>query len=502
MLHLRIFIFLLAGVPGYLSAQEVVLRTLPKPVTGFSAMGARSAYSGAGLGSAGMDRIDVYEAKDGFITRDLYHLTKFDFNGTRIWEGEFSEYFGIEDREAMYVLSDEKATYILQLKRNSVKATKTRVVHISPEGVFTEYKIDSDMNTFAGTEYMSMGAFIANGELKVMAPSGNVVSGRIPYRLYTLDRKGNRFTSRDLNLPHDAFEVEQVRKVNDLEVYLKRQYVWYKLGKNGDNVMLCKHYVKEVKKSNRPELVLQLLEMDVNGNIINNKSIDFQPTYGGEDREFVKPSIHWNEFDHSLSVLGMMEIDNRKINGLYLLKYDFPTGSLVYSREYPFVKILMPQIKPPIKVLYELPERANNYYNMSLPYGDVFISPQNGFIDVRILTFLGRKETSYFVTKFDQYGDHVQTSVVKFDASMGSFAITTPQPELYEVLWKDKKRPQVVSSEPSAMDLANQTAWNKTKEESYTWPLEAVKKLVKYNQATGVFSLITNTNPENTEPKR
>ena len=456
-------------------AQETPLLKLEEPIKGFNHGGTLSIYAKSGMGpniSSFPPRIEMVEGPDGVIVRGDFHIGKYDFEGRKKWEVSIEKEFGLQAQPYMKILTDEVSTYIIELQTQLEGSERVRITHISADGVKKEHVFLSDLNKFVidpKTNPMVVVPFLFKGELRILAESKDIAdSDKKPsYRLYTMDLKSSKLVSKDIELPVDKDD----------------EHSWGIAGRSGDNLILTKSYVKKTKK--QKDAVTQVLEMDPDGKVVNHRTLDFHPSEV-VDREFVVPSLFWNAEDKTIIAAGMMEIDKNKLNGLYLIKYDLATGKPLYREEHSFDKILKPEIKTNVKSHYSIPEQISNTYSLRLSESDVLITPKANTFEVRIITGFNSSHMDFFQVKFDSKGQHIQTGIVQYGAALMYYRNVVPQPEEYQLIWKDNQ-----AMSPSPWDAMNKLVSTENNERNYFVPLTKANKLVKYDQKTGAFSLVS-----------
>ncbi|MEJ1241856.1 hypothetical protein WBG78_27165 [Chryseolinea sp. T2] len=459
-------------------AQEVPLLKLDDPIKGFNRKGTWSIYAKSGSGpniSSLPPRIDVTEGTDGVIVRGDFHLAKYDFEGRKKWEVTMEKEFGLPAQPYMKILTDEIATYIIEVQTQLEFSERVRITHITNDGVKKEYAFHSDLNKFITDPKVKpavIAPYLVKGELKILAESkdfDNEDENTPPYRLYTMDLKSGKLISKDIVLPVDQDE--------------ENAHSWDFAGLLGNNAILTKSFIKRVKK--QEVAVVEVLEMDPEGRVINHRKLDFRPSEVA-DREFIVPSLFWNAEDRSIVAVGFMWPDKSKLNALYLIKYDYATGNPVYRQEHSFEKILKPEIKTDIKAHYSIPEYIYGVYSVALDPEDVLISSKTNTLEVRIITAYNFGGMNFFQVKFDNNGQHIQTAIAQYGADLTYYRSVVPQPEEYQLVWKDR---QINST--SSWDLINMQVSGGKSDASYFVPLNRTNKVVKYDQEKGSFWMIS-----------
>lgn len=455
-------------------AQDIPLLKLEEPIKGFNHGGSLSIYAKSGMGpniSSLPPRIEMVEGPDGIIVRGDFHMAKYDFDGRKKWEVAMDKEFGLQALPLMRIVTDEVSTYIIELQTQLESSERVRITHISADGVKKEYTFLSDLNKFvvdpkANPQVVT--PYLLKGELRILAESEHIGDGdkKPPYRLYSMDLKSGKLLSKDIELPVDKDD----------------EHSWHMAGRSGDNVILTKSYVKKTKK--QKDAVTQVLEMDPDGRVVNHRTLDFHPSEV-IDREFVVPSLFWNAEEKSIVAVGLMEIDKNKLNGLYLIKYDFATGKPVYRQEYSFDKILKPEIKTNIKSHYSIPEQISNTYSLVLSNTDVLVTPKANAFEVRIITAFNSSHMDFFQVKFDNKGQHIQTGIVQYGAALMYYRNVVPQPEAYQLIRKDKP------ASPSPWDVMNKQVSTGKDDRNYFVALGSANKVVRYDQKTGSFWLVS-----------
>ncbi len=376
------------------------------------------------------------------------------------------------------VVSDDKATYILEVKRKSKE--RASVIHITPNGEAKQLSYEIDIN-----DNMEFESFIANGKLCVLGKDIDKKKGSVNYKYYYISSADDKLASATINLPSNDYEFEKIKKEDS------GSYYWRYLSNNGDNAILVKAYFKKIPGSKKSSFVCDLVEVDMQGNISANKSISFEPKLAGDDREFVDPYIVFNKADHSVYFAGFMEIDSHKINGLYLLKYDYTSAQLTYNKEFAFDELLKPEIKKNTDVHYSIPEKVSQFYPLKIRSDDVFIDNVNNFINLRIITDYGFDKTTFFEVAFDKYGDHISTAVTNFSSFINYYGSYLPNSSGYQQVWADKTRPHVTGAKSDPLSYIFKRPVEK-KSDLFWIPVSTPKinSVIKYNSDTKSFAVI------------
>lgn len=376
------------------------------------------------------------------------------------------------------VESDDKATYVLEIKKKSKE--KASVIHITPDGKAKQQSYEIDIN-----DNMDFVSFIANGKLCVLGKNIDKSTGKVVYKYYYINPADDKLTSKTLNLPADNYEFEQIKKDQ------AGNYFWQHLGNRGDKAILVKAYFKKKPGTKKYSFVCSLTEVDMEGNISEPKSISFEPKLAGDDREFVEPRIAFNNADGGVYFVGYMEIDSRKINGLYLLKYDYTTGQLIYNKEFAFNDLMKPDVKKNAGVHYSIPENVNQYYPLQIRKEDVFLDNVNNFVNLRIITDYGFNNTTFFEVTFDKYGDHIRTGVSQFPAFINFYRNYLLNPSGYQSVWTDKSRPHVTAAKPEPLQYIFKQPAEK-KSDFYWVPVSSPKgnSVIRYDNDANSFTAI------------
>jgi hypothetical protein len=415
---------------------------------------------------------------DGVVIMAGDEVYKYDANFKLVFKSDISNMLKFPELTTYTSIdSDDKATYILEVKKNSKE--KASVIHINQKGEARQesYLIDIADNL----EYST---FIANGKLCILGKDIDKKKDKVVYKFYYINPTDNKLTSKIIDLPTDSYEYEKIRKNTD------RNHFWRVLGNQGDKVILIKYYFKEIEHEKKKKtFVCQLAEVDMQGNVTEGKTIDFQPKLAGDDREFVRPLIIFNNADASVYIVGYMEIDKNKINGLYLLKYDYLSGQLIYTKEHAFKEFMKPDVKKNAKVHYNIPEHVDQYYPLEIRYPDVLIDKVNNFLNLRIITDFGFNNTTFFDVSFDKYGDPIKVGVSEYDGFLNYYGYYVLTPTGYQLVWADKSKPYVVSAKPGPWDFIDSKAQDK-KSKLYWVPFSTTQgnRVVKYDSDDRIFT--------------
>jgi hypothetical protein len=405
-------------------------------------------------------------------------LYKYDANFNLVFKSDISNLLKFPDLTTYTMIqSDDKATYILEVKRNSKE--KVSVVHINQKGEPKQQSYLMDIN-----DNIDFEPFIANGKLCVLGKDIDKKQDKVVYTYYYINPSDDKLTSKVITLPADDYEYEKIKSK------ASGNHFWRYLGNHGDNVILVKSYFKEIKGSKKKaSFVCELAEVDMQGNVSEGKSILFQPKLAGDDREFSPARFIFNAADGSVYFVGYMEIDRSRINGLYLLKYDYLSGELIYNKEHAFNDFMKPDVKKNANVHYNIPENVGAYYPLVTRSEDVFIDRVNNFFNLRIITGFGFNSTTFFEVSFDKYGDPIKTGVTEYPGFINFYGNYLMNPTGYQLVWADKTRPHVVSAKPNSWDYIESQA--QEKKSKFFWvPISTAQgnRVVKYDGEEKIFS--------------
>jgi hypothetical protein len=467
---------------GTWAQTEMNLINLAEPIEGFNRQGTLSVYR---MGKNMTPRIMVTPSVDGVVIKTNYTLYKFGTDYRKLWQVELPKTMKLGDMPEMRIVSDEEGTYVYEVRKNVVQfagasgitSKPPSIIHISPEGKITHQEYDIDLS-----EFYDYDVFILQGNFYLLAKGIDRKAKRTVYTLYSINKNNHKLSIRKINLPGDEYEHDQAK--------FSKDYYWYPIGTSNGEAVLVKSYFKNVKGSKAKSLAIQLLRMNGEGAVSHSQELYFEPSLAEEDRLFVLPTITYNPKDNSVLLTGFMEIDKRKINGLYLLKYDLETGALTYKHEHAFKDILKPAIKPIMKAHYEIPERVHSFYPLKIRLADLVQDYVNDFVMLRIVTDFDLNSISFFEVKFDRYGDHVQTDMAEYRQAIQLIDNVIPTPTKHQQVWKDKTRTHVVQSKPGVWDYINSKASIDNKKEEIFWvPVTTPTSngVIRFDQKNGKF---------------
>ena len=469
--------FLLVHCLGVMAQKEVPMFTAPdkkstRPVP-FAAKMSAAEYKAMKAVPYQVER----SVDDGVVIMAGDQLYKYDANFKLVFKSDISNLLKFPELTTYTSIdSDDKATYILEVKKSSKE--KASVVHINQKGEARQESYLIDIN-----DNWDYDSFVANGKLCVLGKDIDKKKDKVVYKYYYISPTDNKLTSKIIELPTDPYEYEKAKKESS------GKYFWRYLGNQGDKVILVKCYFKKIEKSKKYSFVCQLAEVDMQGNVSEGKTIDFQPKLAGDDREFVLPRIVFNNADASFYIIGYMEIDKSKINGLYLLKYDYLSGQLIYSKEHAFNEFMKPDVKKNTKVHYSIPEHVDQYYPLQIRREDILIDKVNNFLNLRIITDFGFNNTTFFDVSFDKYGDPIKVGVSEYPGFPNYYGNYIFTPTGFQLVWADKTRPHVVSAKPNPWDyIASQAQEKKSK--LYWVPISTLQgnRIIKYDSDEKIFT--------------
>jgi|GEM_PF-3017762 len=477
-----IFLFFLLSFDG-IAQQQFKLLTLQKPFTAFRRGGSSSVYSKSSSGpttNSLTPRVSMKQTESGVVIKTDYQAYKFDLMGKKIWEVKLPDVFGLNDMPSEVIISGDDFTYFWENGDNPIKKFKASVVQIDPKGSMSENIYELDLKN------KPYDLYTINGNLCVLSSYVNKKADAIENILHVIDKKDHKVATKKVSLPFDSYEYDKAKAE-------KGNHYWNWLATQGNNAIFYKAYFKDIEgEKKKKKMIVQLLEMDDKGEIKNNKEIFFEPELAGDDRKFFAPTILFNPKSNNITIVGYLEIDKNKVNGLYLLKYDYQTAAQTAKKEFPFSTLLKPEIKPSIKTHYQIPDNSITRGTFRITSDDLLLDQSNDFLSVRVITDYDLNSSSFFDVKFDKYGDHVQTGVSEFPGIVGYLRNVITQPTIYQLVWKDKTRPYVTNSKQGAWDFVNGSATGSKDKDIFWIALSYTDKnaVIKFNQETGQFFLI------------
>lgn len=470
---LQVFILL----PAF-AQQEVELIKLDEPLVGFDLAGHLSVFHTPLLNTkAATPRVIVRQTIDGIFIKANYTLYRFGLDYTQHWKKELSKNFKLGDTPSMEIASSEGITYVFEIKKSPAKSQKVSITKIDLQGNTEQAYFEIPVNTGMRYSVLSM-----KGNLYILNQSLDHKKKKLVSSIYRIDKTTMKLTTKVLGLPTADNEY---KKASTYPTGLR--YSWYFVGDDGENLILIRRYLEDTEEKKKKRLIIEVAEVDDMGNVSRSRELFFQPALADEGRKFILPTIAYTAADNSLTVTGFMEIDRKKINGLYLLKYDHSTGALIYKHEHHFKDILKPEIKSPFKAHYNIPENVN--YSLVIPDEDLKIDLANGFIDLRIVTHYNLNSFTFFEVKFDQYGDHVETNITTYRHDIGYFKNIIPNPWEHAHIWRDKIRPHVINRKPTGWDYINSK--KRDKDVNVYWVPVSTKNgnsAIRFDQNKGTFT--------------
>ncbi len=474
---------------GNLKAQDKLLFKLDEVIEGFNKAGTNTPYSPKTQGSTTSSlpsRIEVTDVPDGFLIRTDFNLKKFTFTGDLQWEVNLKQEFKLFHMPYMVTVGDSEITYVFEMQTNPFKAKKIKISTIDNSGKLSEKVLESDLNAFRTGKLAegiknTLNIYTSGGKLKVLAKSSDNKEKKILYRLYTYSNEKSTLNYTKLELPVSDYENNEADKI----AAQNKSLMWNYLTNFNGKEIFYKRYFKDIKKSKKKEAVINIIELS-NNKLGEVKSLDFNPNIMGDEIKFSEPSFLINQWDNSINLIGSMEINNRKLNGLYLMKYNFESFTSEYSREYYFIKILKPEIKTDLKPHYTIPEQVHRVYPLDFREEDVVFSPTN-HLSLRIVTNYNLRSITFFELGFNPGGEHIKTDLIQYSANLSLLNKVIPTPKVYEKVWADGS-----SDNNSVWEYINLQAKDDKSFNTFWHPVKysPQPRLVKIDQEKGTFHLV------------
>lgn len=474
------FLMLLLSIN--VGAQQLIhLLTIPKPFTAFRKGTSSSIYSKAGWGpniNSLTPRVAMKQSDNGVIIKVDYDAYQFDLEGKKVWQIKLPDVFNLNDMPNQEIICGDGFTYFWESNNNPIKKFKASVIQVDPKGNKYENVYELDLKD------KPYDLFVMDGNLCVQSSSLNKKNESIENVLHIINRTNQTVSTKKIELPFNAYEFQKAK--GD-----KGNHYWNLLTVQGKDAIFYKAYFKDIEGTKKKKMVIQLLEMDGLGVVKNIKEILFEPEFT-EDRKFYAPTIVFNPKSNSLIVLGYLEIDKNKVNGLYLLRYDYATVTLLDKKEFPFSVLLKPEIKTSIKTHYQIPSNPITAGTFSISEDDYSLDLTNDFISLRIITDYDLNSSSFFDVKFDKYGDHIQTGVSEFPGMVGYLRNIIMQPTKYETVWTDKVRQNVANAKSGSWNYINSLAKGEKDKTIFWLALSFSNKngVVRFDEDNGQFDLI------------
>lgn len=255
-----------------------------------------------------------------------------------------------------------------------------------------------------------------------------------------------------------------------------------------------KCYFEEIESNKSHRLILETIELDKNHNISNHKQWNFDPYLVDEDRKFVVPSLDFDETHKALYVFGYVSVDSKKLNGLYLLKYDYGTQQRTYHHEYS-LESLMEGKTTSEKVHYEIPVGVDQVIPLKITPVDYLLDTKNEVLTINVITnykgFMGKWESSYLEVEFDKYGDHISTALTNYNTLYYKYHNgVVSVPVYHEKIYEDYSRDHLANYSPSVMKLVDKYLTDAFVDEKYVLRVqrEDHSVYVVYDEKEGTFN--------------
>lgn len=308
--------------------QEKVLSPAGKSLNLISVFGIKSAFQGVGPGTEydltpALDFIDVKDG--GFIIRNNFKFTKYSDDLVEEWEVEIKKAFGLQALPNSFTKGNKNAMYYVQVS-NSPGFNDIHVTRFDAKGQYIQTQFP------VARKYLGItGSFVNRFGLNLILYNFDKKEKKITYTLITLSAADLSIKEKNLLLEHDDYENE---KGGNFKLPL---YIWGQIDAKEDQIVLIKCYLKEKEDSKAKELIIKTVELSADGSSVSiPKQFTFVPTTDKETR-YIAPSVRLDTLNNEFYVYGMMMIEDRlRVNGFYVHKFDYKTGTSIYRREVPF----------------------------------------------------------------------------------------------------------------------------------------------------------------------
>jgi hypothetical protein len=306
--------------------QEVVLSPAGKSLNLISVWGLKSAISGAGPTNnyhltSSLDFTDVENG--GIMLRNQLKFTMYNEGLAKQWEVEIKKVFGLQAMPYSLTMGTKNAMYFVQVAQQP-SFNNIHITRFDAQGQFiqTMFPIERKYDGIAGS-------FVNSSGLNMIMYKFNKKEKNIKYTLVTFPPANLVAKEKNLALEHNEYEIEKAG--NDLEAY-----TWSALAINDNKMVLSKSYLKYKEGSKEKDLVVKTAEMTEDGTVSIPKEFSFVPT-ALKDTKYIVPAVELDTLHDELYIYGMMMVENNsRVNGIYVNKFDYRTGTAVYRREIPF----------------------------------------------------------------------------------------------------------------------------------------------------------------------
>jgi hypothetical protein len=274
----------------------------------------------------------VYSIKDqGFIVFNKYSsietVIMYDFDFNLKWKHAKEElmlsssYYDLHTQ--CYFIGDAENVYSIQIFPYG--DNKIVICNINKSGEITK-----KVSALGGSVNTPLSAYILDGKLIILTLFRE--NNRNEIAMHTVNPDLST-SSKTINFPYDAFELDENTRVPAGVGFVDHAFncMWFPRGVINDKLVFVKAYVKGKTKEEQI-LVFKTIEMDSEGNLLNEYTYNFTNTSGETLKEvFVESIIDSEKYElYIIGNLGRVNNASTSIEGFFVCKYKFK-GESVYS---------------------------------------------------------------------------------------------------------------------------------------------------------------------------
>ncbi len=467
---LHFFIFSIITQSSFCQTTEKKVFLKIEPIDGYSNSGTKSIYSKGGTGAiaeAMTPRVEINAADNGFTIRTDFHMRRYDDNFNLVWETDLKKNFTLQSQPGNITRNSLNNSYFMEYAVSG----DISINKVNEKGQLSQCEIKDGKGS----------PIIFDNEIYLFQNKAVKKEKRYSYDIAQIDYTKCATSSKEITLKTNEYEYENSNKKNTYWSVLPGQI-------NGRSI-LFKKYFKDIEGSKKKELIIETAEIDSKAQVSNYFKWSFDAKFSEEDQKFMIPALAFDKVNNELYIFGYMSVNRQNLNGLYLLKYNYVSHALLYSKDYGFDDIFKSTTK---NTHFSIPKSVGTVVPIGPSSSDYYLNTKDKLLTLQIITNYIGTATTYYEVKFDANGDHVQTDVVEYRTYNFNYPNGLKSlPVFHETLMKDTTRPNFVKAKATAQDYIISKS-EKSKAEIYTFPInrDSYSIVIFYDEVKGEFSAV------------
>jgi hypothetical protein len=413
--------------------QEKILVNAGKELGLIGGSGVKTVIKGAGMNSynliSALDFTNIID--DGFLIRKKYVFTKYNESMDKQWEVELEKTYGLSSMPYSKTIGNKFGIYFLEISDNPVSFNQIHITRFDSKGQIVQTRFTT------GKKYDgAVTDFVTKDGYHTLLYKIDQKAKTINYTLVSFSSKDLSFKEKPVSLESDLYEIENSQE---------QKLIWGTVIPFGNKIILTKNYFKDIPGSRKKEVVLKTIEMDFNGSLTNSRSYSFEAT--SPDTKYEQPKIMLDTIHNELYVIGTMMVDNITFtNGIYVKKYNYSSGSIIYNKELNFknFKQYVPEQAKKQSVDYDQIFPIASYLHLGC-----FLEMDNRVLRLLVYKYATRNNTEI---RLGQNGELIQAKGLIYKNPYGAFSGYELIPEKINPLYE---APDLSKLKTTPLDFVN-----------------------------------------------